>query len=228
MKDLILLHGALGSSESMTALKELLSDEYRCHTLDFSGHGTQSFNPEGFGIEYFAEELLAYIDEHSLQQPDVFGYSMGGYVALYTAFQTPNLLDRIMTLGTKFAWSPEAADEETSRMNPEVMEEKIPIYTKKLEAAHGEQWKELVWQTAGMMMELGEEPLLTIETLNSVQNEVLIMRGSEDQMVNDVESKWAVAHLPTGQYKELPQQPHPIEKVDTLLLKDSIHNFLDD
>jgi len=228
MKDLILLHGALGSSESLTPLKELLRDEYRCHTLDFSGHGGQSFNPEGFGIEFFADELAEFIKAKQLNKPNIFGYSMGGYVALYLANQQPNMLGKICTLGTKFGWSPEAAEKETSRMNPEVMEEKIPAYTAKLAAAHGDPWKELVWQTAGMMLELGGAPLLTTETLSIVQNEVLIMRGSEDEMVNDVESKWAVAHLTNGEFKSIANQPHPIEKVNLLELKNSVGNFLYD
>ena len=226
MKDLILLHGALGSTHSFDPLKLKLSEHYNCYTLNFSGHGNTTFNPEGFGIEYFAEELNAFIKENGLSQPNIFGYSMGGYVALYLAHREPSLMGKIITLGTKFGWSPEAADKEVSRMNPEVMEEKIPAYTQKLASVHEKQWKELVWQTAGMMMELGEEPLITIEVLKNIQNKVLILRGSEDEMVNDVESKWAVAHLPNGQFKELTDQPHQIDKVDQGLLIKTLMNYL--
>lgn len=226
MKDLILLHGALGCTISLSPTIESLSTEFNCHTFNFSGHGKQPFSQEGFGIEYFAEELKEFIKEKELTQPDIFGYSMGGYVALYLAFQHPGLLGKIITLGTKFGWSPQSAAKETSRMNPELMIEKIPAYTTKLENLHGPQWKELIWQTAGMMMELGESPLLNIELLSSLEERVLIMRGSEDQMVNDVESKWAVANLPKGNFKSLQGQVHPIEKVDILLLSEAIVNFL--
>ena len=226
MNDLILIHGAMGSSDSLENLKQELSTSFNCHSFNFSGHGNTAFNSEGFGIEYFAEELDNFIAANKLKKPSIFGYSMGGYVALYLASQAPNSIDKIITLGTKFGWSPESAEKETSRMNPDVMEEKIPAYTQKLAETHGQQWKELVWQTAGMMLELGEEPLLIIETMSSIQNPVLILRGTEDQMVGDVESKWAVAHLANGQFLTLENQPHPIEKVDSLLLKNSIVNFL--
>lgn len=228
MKDLILLHGAMGSKASLDSLQQALSHQYNCLSFNFSGHGNTAFNSEGFGIEYFAEELANFIEEKKLIQPNIFGYSMGGYVALHLAIQNPNILGKIITLGTKFGWSPESADEETGRMNPDVMEKKIPAYTEKLAAIHGEHWKELVWQTAGMMLELGEEPLISIESIVKIQNQVLILRGSEDQMVNDVESKWAVAHLPNGQFKTLENQPHPIEKIDSFSLKDSIDIFLND
>lgn len=226
MKDLILLHGALGSKASLQALQESLSESFTCHSFNFSGHGGTEFNPQGFGIEYFAEELANFIQAKHLEQPNIFGYSMGGYVALYLAHQQPDLMGKIITFGTKFGWSPEAADQETSRMNPELMEEKIPAYTEKLARIHGAQWKELVWQTAGMMLELGDAPLLTTESLSATQNKVLIMRGSDDQMVNDVESKWAVAHLANGEFKSLEDQPHPIEKVNIELLAHVISNHL--
>lgn len=226
MKDLILLHGALGSSDSLDQIMDALSTEFNCYTFNFSGHGQQPFNEDGFGIEYFADELEQVVLSKDLKQPNIFGYSMGGYVALYLASLKPELIGKIVTLGTKFGWSPESADLETSKLNPELMEDKIPAYTAKLEKLHGEQWKQLIWQTAGMMMELGEEPLLTIESLSKIENNVLIIRGSEDHMVNDVESKWAVANLPNGRFKSLSDQPHPIEKVDTLLLNEAIANFL--
>ena len=169
MKDIILLHGALGDKTSLAQLSAMLSD-HNCHFLNFSGHGRQPFNEEGFGIEYFATELEEYISSNNLNQPDIFGYNMGGYVALHLASQKPDRLGKIITLGTKFGWSAESADRETSKLNPQLMEEKIPAYTAKLEKLHGEQWKELVWQTTGMMMELGETPLLDIEALRRIQS----------------------------------------------------------
>lgn len=226
MKDIILLHGALGSLDSLNQVETHLSNHFTCHKFNFSGHGKAEFNTEGFGIEYFAEELANFIEAKQLKKPNIFGYSMGGYVALYLAHLQPDLMGKVITYGTKFGWSPEAADQETSRMNPELMEEKIPAYTEKLATIHGDHWKELVWQTAGMMLELGDAPLVTIETLNILQNEVLIMRGSEDQMVNDVESKWAVAHLANGQFRSLEDQPHPIEKVSVDFLTHVISNHL--
>lgn len=226
MKDLILLHGALGSISSLLKIKEDLSKSFNCHDFNFSGHGSTSFNANGFGIEYFAEELEVFIQDKDLTEPHVFGYSMGGYVALYLAFQKPDLLGKIITLGTKFSWSPEAADEEVKKLNPELILKKVPKFAAHLEKQHGGQWQDLVWQTAGMMVELGEDPLITVESLNTIENEVLVLRGSKDAMVNDVESKWAVAHLPNGHFESLKNQPHPIEKVEKELLLQKIQNYL--
>jgi pimeloyl-ACP methyl ester carboxylesterase len=106
MKNIILLHGAIGAKDQLEPLAiELKQNGYTVYTLSFSGHGQTPFQTH-FGIEQFALELEQFIKENNLQQPTVFGYSMGGYVALYLAHQQPTLLGNIITLGTKFEWNP--------------------------------------------------------------------------------------------------------------------------
>ena len=91
MKDIILLHGAIGATDQLLPLsKSLAAKGFKVHCLCFSGHGTLAFN-ELFSIEQFAAELYQFIIEKNLLEPDIFGYSMGGYVALYLAVQKPNL-----------------------------------------------------------------------------------------------------------------------------------------
>ncbi len=224
-KNLILLHGALGSEILFDPLKEHLSN-YEIYSLNFSGHGGKPFSEEGFGIEIFASELEAYILKHKLEGCSVFGYSMGGYVALHLATKTSGLINQIVTLGTKFSWTPESGAKETSKMNPELMEEKIPAYTQVLSERHGKEWKALIYQTAGMMIELGETPLLNEETLSAIDIPVSIMRGDQDHMVSEEESKQAAIYLPKGQYLELIDIPHPIEKVNVSLLSIELKNHL--
>lgn len=218
-KPLILLHGALGSESSFDQLKLVLDDDYDLFSFNFSGHGGSNFSDEGFGIEVFAEELSAFISKNDLDQADIFGYSMGGYVALYLASTQPGLIGSIVTLGTKFNWTPESAEAETSRMNPEVMKEKIPAYTDYLSEKHGHTWEELVYQTAGMMLELGESPLLNQESLSGITIPVHVMRGEKDHMVTEDESQKASATIAHGTYISINDMPHPIEKVDCKVLE---------
>ena len=76
-----------------------------------------------------------------------------------------------------------------------------------------------------MMKGLGDYPLLNPQKLKAIQNEVLILRGSKDQMVNDEESTWASFYLNNGSFNVLENQPHPIEKVDLSTLRDYMLNF---
>jgi len=224
-KPLILLHGALGQKSSLKDLKTSLTSQREIYSFNFSGHGGVSFSDDGFGIEVFADELAKFILENNLAKADIFGYSMGGYVALYLASIHPELIGSITTLGTKFDWNPKSADQETSRMNPEVMKEKIPVYTNFLSETHGKNWEELVYQTAGMMLELGESPILTQEILSTINTSVNIIRGDQDHMITEEESIKASAALPNGVYLTLSETPHPIEKVDIIKLAEELLKY---
>ena len=98
---LILLHGALGAQSQFSPWLPLLEESFEVHSLDFEGHGTQAFADRPFAISHFAENLERYIHSKGLQQPHVFGYSMGGYVAMYLAVRQPELLGKIFTFATK-------------------------------------------------------------------------------------------------------------------------------
>ena len=82
-KTLLCLHGALGTVQDFAPVANALAENFDIKLLNFSGHGTGTYWPKEFRIETFAQELEDFFKEHSLKEVAVFGYSMGGYVALY-------------------------------------------------------------------------------------------------------------------------------------------------
>lgn len=81
--NLLLLHGAIGSSEQLLPLRDALGSQHTIYTPDFSGHGSEPIKGSAFSIELFAQDTLAFLDQNNIEKTDIFGYSMGGYVALY-------------------------------------------------------------------------------------------------------------------------------------------------
>ena len=73
-----------------------------------------------------------------------------------------------------------------------------------------------------MMIDLGNSPTLTKENLSQIHIPVTILLGGKDNMVTQNESKEAASYLPNGQFKILPEQPHPIEGVDIKLIIESL------
>jgi esterase/lipase len=127
MKQLLVLHGALGAQQQFEELKTLLESQFTVHTLNFEGHGGRTSNAP-FSMDLFVENVRDYLQENNLSSCSVFGYSMGGYVALKFAAKFPGTVNEIVTLGTKFGWSPEIALKETAMLNPEKIEEKVPKF----------------------------------------------------------------------------------------------------
>lgn len=225
MRKIILLHGALGASAELVALEKALTEKFDVYTPEFDGHG-QSALGKDFSVPHFAENLRDFIEANELHGADVFGYSMGGYVALYLAAEAPKMFGRIVTLGTKFHWTPEAAAQEVRMLNPEIIEEKVPKFAAYLAQLHGaNSWKQNMRNTAQLMLDLGKQELLG-NRFASIQNTCFIGLGERDVMVTLEETQNAVNQIPNASFFSLANTEHPLAKVDVVLLAEKIVEVL--
>lgn len=219
MKTIILLHGAIGAKDQLEPLAvELKQQGYNVFTLSFSGHGQTPF-ASNFGIEQFALELEQFIEDNNLQQPTVFGYSMGGYVALYLAHRNKNILGDIITLGTKFEWNPSIAQKEMKMLDSKTIIEKVPKFAEALQKRHGQDWELLLQKTAEMMLSLGNKNALTLTDFTSIENKVWIGIADKDNMVSLEETTAVYKQLKNGAMYMLPNTKHPIETANVGLLR---------
>ena len=227
MKNLILLHGALGHSDLFTSYQEKLSAYFNIYTPLFSGHGNVDFDENGITIEKYTRELAEFIERENIDDAYIFGHSMGGYVALCYASENPEKVNSIMTLGTKFDWTAEQALKESKMLNPDLIAEKIPKYAKQLEFQHGTRWKELLPAIAKMMISLGQNPPLKSSVLAAITIPVQIMVGDQDNMVNIEESVEVFRTILNGKLAVLPDTKHPMERVRPELLLNLMKDFWD-
>jgi pimeloyl-ACP methyl ester carboxylesterase len=209
----------------MEALCAALSGQYaHVHTLDFPGHGAA---PEtGFSTQVFTDATLAYMDENGIAEAHFFGYSMGGYVALQLALQAPDRVRAIVTLGTKFDWTPETAARTAATLNLEKWQEKVPDFVQMLRERHPAQsLSTLVENTRRLMRHLGDGAALTEAQLADIVAPALILAGDADTTVSQEESAWAAHHLLAAQCEILPGVKHPFEQVDIDLLTEQMVPF---
>lgn len=219
---LLLLHGALGSEAQLSPLKSELSAHFSVHSFDFEGHG-QRPSDRNFDMKHFGENVIDYLDQNGIPSAYIFGYSMGGYVALNLAAAHTNRIKGIVTYGTKFDWTPESAQREVKMLNPEAIEQKVPKFAAQLQKVHaGNDWKEVLRKTARMMLELGNQPPLSAESFGRIELPVHMLIGDADTMVSIEESSFASQHLPQGQLQILEGFQHPLEKNDTSFLAKKI------
>jgi esterase/lipase len=224
-KNLLLLHGALGSKKQFESLRELLYNEFNIYDLNFEGHGGRLSDKE-FSIDLFANNTLEFIQEIGMERTNIFGYSMGGYVALKLAIEHSNLIERIITLGTKFNWTKEIAEKEIRMLDPVKVEEKVPSFAKQLEKLHYPcDWKEIMNKTSRMMIDMGNGNKLSEDNLKQISNQTLIGLGELDNMVTVEESKNASNLLPNGELRIIEGFKHPIELIPTDRLANLILNF---
>jgi pimeloyl-ACP methyl ester carboxylesterase len=226
MQHLLLLHGAIGSSTQLQALEEALKRDYHIHRFDFPGHGGKEI-PSEFSIRLFALSVVDFLNENKIIKVSVFGYSMGGYVAMYLAKYHSSLIDHVITLATKFEWGETIAEKEVAMLQPEVIEQKLPSFAGILKQRHSPQdWKRVLQKTALMLTDLGRDNTLKLPDYTSILTPSLIMIGDRDKMVSLEETVAVYKQLPAGQLAVLSATPHPIEQADPGLLSMLIHRFV--
>jgi pimeloyl-ACP methyl ester carboxylesterase len=153
MEQILLLHGAIGAMDQLSALEDQLSGSFLVHRLNFSGHGGSPLSGGSFSIALFAEEVISFLDKKGIDALSIFGYSMGGYVAMYIAKHHPERIQKIITLATKFSWDEAIAAKEMKMLNAEKIEEKLPDFATSLQKRHApNDWKLVLERTAAMLL----------------------------------------------------------------------------
>ncbi|HEX5112254.1 MAG TPA: alpha/beta fold hydrolase [Saprospiraceae bacterium] len=226
LPDLILLHGALGSQSQFAPLKQALQDYFTIYTYDLEGHGGKPI-PESYSIASFEKELIQFMNQHGLNNIPIFGYSMGGYIALSAAKNNPGRISKIMTLGTMLKWSPEIAAHETKMLDPEIIEAKIPKFAQQLQERHAPQdWKVVMKRIVEMMIEMGDGDAMTNSEIGEIDIPVLVGLGTNDQMVKLEHTLEMVDIIPGAEFRSFEGWKHPVESVDVKELAVAIQEFL--
>jgi len=227
MEHLLLLHGAIGSKDQWQPIIPLLEDRFVLHPINFPGHGNTTLPEADFSIPLFVTSVLHYLNEQQIEKASVFGYSMGGYVAISLAKQFPERINRIITLGTKINWNETEAAKEIAKLQPDIIQAKIPAFAEQLSNRHqAAGWKTVLAQTANLIKDLGNNQYLSNTEWSGFSTPTILMLGDKDKMVTLEETVALQKQLPNAQLAVLPDTPHPIEQVNLSLLVFMIKHFL--
>ncbi|MBK9147588.1 MAG: alpha/beta fold hydrolase [Flavobacteriales bacterium] len=208
---LLLLHGALGSARQLADLQQRIGGI----AIDLSGHGDRGIPSEGIRFEQFISDIDRAYKEQKWDRADLFGYSMGGYAAMLYAAQHPERVRSVVTLGTKYLWTEEGLQKELRMLDPEAMEQKVPVFAQALAEAHGKaRWRSVVRAIARSMTELARMPLLTPEVCSRIQSPALICVGENDSTAVPDDTRLFARRVKGAEVLILPNTPHPLGKVD--------------
>jgi pimeloyl-ACP methyl ester carboxylesterase len=97
---LILLHGGLGALEMWGSNLPALAEKHQVIAVDLQGHGRTADIDRPLSVYHMSDDIAALIQHLGLEKPDIFGYSLGGGVALQTAIRHPKLVGRLVVVST--------------------------------------------------------------------------------------------------------------------------------
>src|SRR3979411_1322016 len=99
-----------GTVEMFGPNVELLAAGRRVIGVDLQSHGRSPAANRPMRFETMADDIAALITELKLERTAIMGFSLGGAVALRTAIQHPELVERLVLVSTVFkrsGWFPE-------------------------------------------------------------------------------------------------------------------------
>jgi pimeloyl-ACP methyl ester carboxylesterase len=223
---LLLVHGALGNKDMFAPLLTTLQAFYDLHPIELAGHGKTSAAQYEFSVYGFVNQVEDYIFTRQLQGAYYFGYSLGGYIGLVLAAEKPGLLSKVFTLATKLAWDGSVAQKEAAALQPEALLQKNPGFVQTLRQLHpGTDWQTLVMNTAMLMLQLGQTPIICKELLSLITIPARLAVGDKDKLVTLEETIQAYRSLAMGQLQVFPSTPHLWEKMKYPLILQALRDF---
>ena len=248
-KPVVLLHGSGAGVSAWANWRNLipkLSDRYRVLAPDLAGFGYTEI-PDDFEFRFMAtwiEQLEALLDALGIKSAHWVGNSFGGALTLWMAAQRPDLCDRLVLMGpggwpTKVnenleaLWGYKPSVENMKRIM-DIMAFDRALVTDELAELR---YRATIRPGAQERFERIFPPphqrwldaqALSIEALQSIDKEVLIIHGRDDRVV-DPQSSWHLhQHLKRSQLHYIGRCGHWTQIEHPVRFQTLVQNFLDE
>ncbi len=230
----MLLHGFTGSTASWgKLLQEFVNNSLHVIAIDMLGHGNSDApaDPERYSMEHCQADILAVLQQLAVEPGEaiLLGYSMGGRIALYSAYSR-YFRALILESASPGLAKPQEREERrrsdsalAARIEREGVEafvnywEQIPLFASQRGLSEG-QWQaqrrqRLNNRSQGLANSLrgvgtGEQPPLQSQ-LTNLDIPVLLLAGERDSKFCQIARDMA-AKLPQSQLQIIPDAGHTI------------------
>jgi pimeloyl-ACP methyl ester carboxylesterase len=99
---LVLLHGAYMTIDAMGEVAPGLARTRQVIAVELQGHGRTADIDRPLSYEQMADDVAALVDHIGIEDADIFGYSMGGGVALQVAIRHPDIVRKLVVASVSY------------------------------------------------------------------------------------------------------------------------------
>lgn len=220
---LTLLHGARANTSQLAPLGGALDSHCTPFVPDLIGHGGRPI-PDVFSIEALADDVLAQLDREGINATYLFGYSIGGYIALHLARHHPERVLGVITLATKIVFDPPTVDFWTHLSSVERIRD---TQRDEMDRRHpGQNWDRQVSGLADMYRALGRRAPLSDHDFTRIHTPALIISASNDQLVPWPEALHLANLIPGAHGFTFAGKAHPLNMIPVEFLASIIGTWL--
>lgn len=180
---LILLHGNGEDCAYFTRQIDSFSENFHVIALDTRGHGQTPRGEAPFTIRQFAEDLLAFMDQHNIEKAHLLGFSDGGNIAMVFALKYPERVGKLILNG---------ANLDASGVKRKIQ---IPIEIGYRIAKFFARKSPKAKKNAEMLGLMVNDPNVNPEELSRIQNKTLVIAGDND-MIKDQHTRLIAQSIP--------------------------------
>ncbi len=222
----LFLHGALGVRGQFEGLRKRFPE--RSHlAVDFPSHGASRATGGAMNSERLARDVLALLDTLGLENVDIVGHSMGGYVGLVMAHLAPARVNTVVTFGTKFYWDDATIGLTAAELDPASLRARSARYYDALAAAHTASGADQALGFTQALITDFARWRLDEEMVRTANVPLLVSTGDRDAMVPPAEvlRLYGVLDPKSNAAAIVPGAPHPLQQLPLECFEHIVRRF---
>ena len=188
---LILLHGNGEDCSYFLHQMEPFAQHFRVLAIDTRGHGKTPRGERPFTIRQFADDLLAFMDQHAIEKAHILGFSDGGNIAMVFALAHPERVEKLILNG---------ANLDASGVKRKIQ---IPIEIGYRIARLFAGMSPKAKRNAEMLGLMVNDPNVKPEELSRMQCPTLVVAGDKD-MIKDQHTRLIATSIPGAALSIIP------------------------
>ncbi len=237
----ILCHGIADNGRCMLRLAEHLAPNYDVILVDARGHGQSEAPASGYSADHHADDVAGIIRNLGLEQPILYGHSMGARTAVRFAAKYPEVLTAAILEDPVYIVPP--TEEEFAQRDIWLAEMKIMVkqghslsLDQHLENARQQghpDWREvdqIEWaksklQVQPQVFDIGKTMHLIRDDFPKIQCPVLILKADDSPEIQAT-NQTAAASIPYGKIIHVPGAGHNVRRDNWAVTVKHLDEFL--
>lgn len=183
------LHGSRDRKDFFDGIMKIMSDKYHLIAIDFRGHGDTEKTYEGYNFPQFVNDIAIFLQNKEIKQINLIGHSLGGIISLLLAYKYPNMVKKIVLIGSVISFSAQfkrpQANERISQKDIEETNKNafpyffIPEY-KDIAKQVLDNWSKIPPHVHENLIRMGHFDLNSV--VSSIRHKILLIYGDEDKI----------------------------------------------
>lgn len=239
----LLIIGGMGDqTRNWLALANQLKNHFQVILLDNRDAGLSPRATTSYNLHEMTQDVKELCDDLSIHSAFVFGFSLGGKIALDLALTSPQLVKKLVLCGTGPAWRKPYSAENGVEDIIASAENSAPFFKKQFHILFGPEYRKGIAESAFIKFRERDNPPFdakgfkrqleaakTFDCLEQIKNitcPTLILHGSDDVIVPADTATWMKNKIPQSELTIFEKTGHvvPAERPKEVIQK--IYDFL--